>query len=382
MITLGIESSCDETALALVRDGKLLDSVMSSQTDIHALFGGVVPEIASREHYRLIGHLYDDLLSRSGTALDSVDTIAVSRGPGLLGSLLVGLGFAKGLAAASGARLVGVNHLHAHLLAPALEQPMHFPAAGLLVSGGHTHTYHIFGPDNFALLGRTLDDAAGEAFDKVAKMLNMPYPGGRIIDVLGRLAAPDVRMFTKPYVDNDSLDFSFSGLKTAVSLYVEKHPTLRLASPNAAVDLLTAVQSGAGEGAVPEGLAALCASFNYTVAETLRIKVCRALERLMRQPDSAPRSLVVAGGVAANSRVREAMGHAAESFGIPLMVPSPALCTDNGAMVACAGEMLARMGYRHGLELDAIPRGQKIPDDYEKDTPTPFPGKCGASLDT
>ncbi len=359
MITLGIETSCDETALALVQDGTLLHSVMSTQMDIHALFGGVVPEIASREHYRLLGRLYDELLATSGLTLQQVDTIAVSRGPGLLGSLLVGLGFAKGLAAASGTRLLGINHLHAHLLAPGLEGPLQFPALGLLVSGGHTHIYGIDGPTRFSLLGRTLDDAAGEAFDKVAKMLNMPYPGGRYIDELGRKAVPDEKLFTKPYVDNANLDFSFSGLKTAASLFIQKHPHMILPSQDLAPRLL--------DGSLDTAeIAHFCASFNHTVAETLRIKVQRALDQQQEQGRGV-RQLIVAGGVAANSRVRETMTHLAASNGLNLALPSPFLCTDNGAMVAYAGELLARNGLRHDLDLDAIPRGQKIPDDYSQD---------------
>lgn len=356
MITLGIETSCDETALALVQKGKLLHSVMSTQIDIHALFGGVVPEIASREHYRLIGRLYDELLSVTNLSIKEIDTIAVSRGPGLLGSLLVGLGFAKGLAAAGNTRLIGVNHLHAHLLAAGLEQPLLFPAVGLLVSGGHTHIYRIAGPNDFTLLGRTLDDAAGEAFDKVAKMLNMPYPGGRFIDTLGRMAEPNEKLFTKPYLDNTNLDFSFSGLKTAAGLYIQKNPHLPLASPDLAAHLF--------DGSLDtKALAQVCASFNHTVAETLRIKLHRAVEQMKGRGETVA-SVVVAGGVAANSRVREAAAIVAESFGLQLILPTPLLCTDNGAMVAYTGELLAQMGLYHELDLEGIPRGQKIPDDY------------------
>lgn len=352
MLTLGIETSCDETALALVRDGVLVHHVMSTQADVHALFGGVVPEIASREHYRLIGVLFDSLLEQTGTNMDDIDAIAVSRGPGLLGSLLVGLGFAKGLAASSGAKLVGVNHLHAHLLACGLEAELPFPALGLLVSGGHTHIYRVSSATEFSLLGRTLDDAAGEAFDKVAKMLNMPYPGGKFIDQLGRMAEPDTKLFTKPYIRNDNLDFSFSGLKTAVGLYIEKHPELRLSSLDDAAGLF--------DGRDVSRLAALCASFNYTVAETLCVKMERALNR-QQEPVKA---LVVAGGVAANSRVRERIQQLAKKHSLAICLPSLTLCTDNAAMVAYAGEQLVSAGLCHNLSLEAIPRGRKIPDDY------------------
>ncbi|GFM35468.1 tRNA (adenosine(37)-N6)-threonylcarbamoyltransferase complex transferase subunit TsaD [Desulfovibrio psychrotolerans] len=373
MITLGIETSCDETALALIRDGKLLHDVISSQTDIHSLFGGVVPEIASREHYRLIGRLFADLLKKTDLSIAMIDTVAVSRGPGLLGSLLVGLGFAKGLAAASNARLVGVNHLHAHLLAAGLEQQLRFPAVGLLVSGGHTHIYHILSANDFRLLGRTLDDAAGEAFDKVAKMLNMPYPGGHLIDRIGRMAMPDVKLFTKPYVDNDNLDFSFSGLKTAASLHIQRNPHLRFSSPAEAARRCAVAEE---ETTSLQELAVLCASFNHTVAQTLRIKMQRALERLMTQEQGRPVSLVVAGGVAANSMVREAMTGLAEHFDVEAVLPSLSLCTDNGAMVAYAGEQLARLGLRHLPDLEAIPRGQAIPDDMVRDEGA-CPAICG-----
>ena len=356
MLTLGIESSCDETALALVKDGKLVDAVISTQIDIHALFGGVVPEIASREHYRLIGHLYDSLLAKTGVDADDIDNIAVSRGPGLLGSLLVGVGFAKGLVAGTGRKLIGVNHLHAHLFAVGLEQKMKLPALGLLVSGGHTQIFLIRDADDFVELGKTLDDAAGEAFDKIAKMLNMPYPGGKYIDQLGRMAKPDTKRFTRPYLDNTNLNFSFSGLKTAVSLYIDAHPHLKLPSLDTVSELFD------GSRDVQE-LAELCASFNFTVADTLRVKMQRALDQV-REQGTGIKSVVVAGGVAANSVIREGMAELAEKNNISLMLPSFSLCTDNAAMVAYMGEQLINKGYCHGLDLDAIPRGRKIPQDY------------------
>lgn len=353
MLCLGIETSCDETALALVRDGRLVHALMSSQADVHALFGGVVPELASREHYRLIGPLYDSLLQTAGVTLSEIDAIAVARGPGLLGSLLVGMAFAKGLALAGNIPLVGVNHLHAHLLAAGLEQPLRYPALGLLVSGGHTHIYRIDAPDRFTLMGRTLDDAAGEAFDKVAKMLNLPYPGGRILDELGRKGTPEPRLFPRPYVDNDNLDFSFSGLKTSLQTYIEAHPGLRL-------DLEDSRRVCAGS-LVPQHLADMCASFNLAVAETLCIKLERALDR---QEGQDAGSIIIAGGVAANSWIREYAAKLAVKRGIDLVMPSPALCTDNGAMIAYTGWELAKAGLFHGLDLEAIPRGRIIPHDY------------------
>lgn len=355
MLCLGIETSCDETGLALVEEGRLVHAVMSSQADVHSLFGGVVPEIASREHYRLIGPLFDMLLHESGASLRDIDVVSVARGPGLLGSLLVGMAFAKGLALGGRVPLVGVNHLHAHLLAPGLETELVFPALGLLVSGGHTHIYRIESPTSFRLLGRTLDDAAGEAYDKVAKMLRLPYPGGRILDEQGRRGTASQRLFPRPYTDNDNLDFSFSGLKTALHTYIDAHPELIL-------DAETATRVAAGDEA-PKALQDMCASFNLAVAETLTIKMARALGD---EGGDGVRAMVVAGGVAANSYVREHMATLAGARGLRLLIPSPALCTDNGSMIAHAGWLLASAGLYHGLDLEAVPRGRAIPDDYMK----------------
>ncbi len=350
MLCLGIESSCDETAMALVRDGVLLGERIATQVDMHAVFGGVVPELASREHLRWLHPLMDDLLEETGIPVSDIECVAVSRGPGLLGSLLVGLGFAKGLAYGRGIPLVGVNHLPAHLLAVGLEQELVFPAIGLLVSGGHTHLYHMRSALDLELIGRTIDDAAGEAFDKVAKLLNFPYPGGRHIDRLGRETAPDMDLFTRPYLRNDNLDFSFSGLKTAVLQYVQKHPDLVVESMD------TVLAPGYEPGAE---LAGLCSSFNRTVADTLRVKTERALERY---PDT--KGLYVAGGVASNSVVRKTMEELAEKRNKTVLLPSPALCTDNGAMIGFYGEILAEAGLFHGLDLEAVPRGKPIPWDY------------------
>jgi N6-L-threonylcarbamoyladenine synthase len=355
MLILGIETSCDETAVALVRDGRLLGQELATQVDTHALFGGVVPEIASREHLRVLPRLYRALMRKTGVDAKDLDGVAVARGPGLLGSLLVGVSFAKGLSLASGVPLIGVNHLWAHLLAPGLEGELRFPALGLLVSGGHTHIYLVTSPTEFKLLGRTLDDAAGEAFDKTAKMLNFPYPGGRFIDELAQEAKPDTGLFPRPYIDNPTLDFSFSGLKTAVANYVADHPELvfeTMADPQAVADLPVERRAA---------LARVCASFNWSVADTLRIKVERALKQVGKV-----RSLIVAGGVAANTGVREAMRGVAEGRGLELTLPGLSLCTDNGAMIAHAGWLLAEAGFRHGLDLEAIPRGRIVPLDWER----------------
>ncbi|GAU07866.1 tRNA (adenosine(37)-N6)-threonylcarbamoyltransferase complex transferase subunit TsaD [Desulfoplanes formicivorans] len=350
MLCLGIESSCDETAMALVRDGVLLGERIASQVDMHAVFGGVVPELASREHLRWLYPLLDELLQEAGLAVSAIECVAVSRGPGLLGSLLVGLGFAKGFAYGRGIPLVGVNHLPAHLLVAGLEHKLVFPAIGLLVSGGHTHLYHMRSPVEVELIGRTLDDAAGEAFDKVAKLLNFPYPGGKHIDRLGKGTPPDHNLFPRPYLHNDNLDFSFSGLKTAVLQYVHKHAELVMPSMDAVLQ----------PGFEPStAMACLCSSFNWTVAETLRVKTERALDRY---PDV--RGLYVAGGAAANSVVRKVMEDVAARRNKTLLLPSPSLCTDNGAMIAFYGEILANAGLFHGLDLEAVPRGKPIPWDY------------------
>lgn len=354
MLTLGVETSCDETAVALVRDGKLVGEKLATQIDVHALFGGVVPEIASREHLRVLPRLFKELMEETGTQPSDIDNIAVARGPGLLGALLVGVSFAKGLCMSTDSTLIGVNHLWAHLLAPGLSEELKFPALGLLVSGGHTHTYRIESPTEFELLGRTLDDAAGEAFDKVAKVLNFPYPGGRFIDELGQESEPDTKLFPRAFIDNPSLDFSFSGLKTAVANYVNKHPELvfaEMADPAAVAAL---------SGEKREQLARVCASFNWSVADTLRIKVERALKK-----SGKVESLIVAGGVAANSMVREYMGKVAKEKRIALTLPSLKLCTDNGAMIAYAGSLLAEAGLSHGLDLEAVPRGRVVPLDWK-----------------
>jgi len=357
MLVLGVESSCDETGLALVRDGVLVQEELASQTDMHAVFGGVVPEIASREHQRMLPILLPKLLAKAGVALAGIDAIAVARGPGLLGALLVGLSFAKGLCLATGARLIGVNHLHAHLLAPGLEAELSYPALGLLVSGGHTHLYRMDGPLEFRLLGRTLDDAAGEAFDKVAKLLNLPYPGGRYLDELAQGVAPDMRLFPRAYIQNDNLDFSFSGLKTAVAEELAKRPHLALkVMPTADALRERGVLALTGHA---DELARIAASFNWAVAETLRIKAERALDR-----EPGLRGVVVAGGVAANSFVRQAMARLASEHNLALHLPRLSLCTDNAAMIAHAGWQALRAGYCHGLDLESVPRGRAVPMDW------------------
>ena len=351
MLCLGIETSCDETALALVRDGRKVDAALASQADLHALFGGVVPELASREHYRFLGALYDALMARTGLSMADVDVVAVTRGPGLLGALLVGVAFAKALALGANKPLIGVNHLEAHLLAAELEGAIPYPALGLLVSGGHTHIYRMDGPSSIVLLGRTLDDAAGEACDKFAKMLGLPYPGGALLDRLARSGTADPGLFPRPYVQADSLDFSFSGLKTAAANYLAEHPGLVVAGRNVAAQ---------GACAASAELCDVCASYLMAVADTLR----RKLEKAISRSETPFFGLVVAGGVAANTQVRAAMGELAGTAGLKLVLPSPGLCTDNAVMVAHAGEVLVRRGFGHSLDFPAVPRGQLLPVDY------------------
>ncbi len=350
MICLGIESSCDETALALVADGKVLASVLATQVEMHALFGGVVPELASREHYRFMGPLFDALLEKAGITVADIDAYAVSRGPGLLGALLVGVSFAKGLALATQKPVLGVNHLHAHLLAAGLEQELRFPALGVLVSGGHTHLYRMDGVDAFTVLGRTLDDAAGEAFDKVGKVLGLAYPAGRVFDALsqrGHVAQKGKALFPRPFLDNDHLDFSFSGLKTAATLYISKHPEV--------------LEKYSCIAEAPQALCDMCAAFTQAVVDTLCVKTQRALEQ-----HTDVQSLILAGGVASNSFLRARMQSLARDNAKAFHVPSPALCTDNASMVAYAGWLYACKGLRHNLDFEAVARGQQIPEDWYK----------------
>ncbi len=351
MLCLGIETSCDETSLALADNNGLLDQITFSQADIHSVFGGVVPEMASREHLNKLSPLFQSLMERSGTKKKDIRAIAVTRGPGLLGCLLVGLGFAKGLALGLGVPLVGVNHLHAHLMAPGLEKDISFPALGILVSGGHTNIYLIKNPFDFELLGRTLDDAAGEAFDKAAKTLNIPYPGGVFIDRFAAFSSPDQKMFPKPYLDNTNLDFSFSGIKTAMVYFVRDNQDLILQN-RAIVD----------EKYIPSPeLSKVCASFNWSIARTIKIKLKRALTC------HPVKSIILAGGVAANTMVRHAVEELALEHHLEPVLPRLTLCTDNAAMVAWYGRLLINEGYYHSLDLEAIPRGKKVPWDYLRD---------------
>jgi N6-L-threonylcarbamoyladenine synthase len=337
MFVLGIETSCDETSAAVLRASgesgspEILSNIVLSQDEIHAPYGGVVPELASRQHIRAIGGVVGESLARAGARLEDIDLYAVTQGPGLIGSLLVGLSFAKGLAYYSGRPLLGVDHLAAHLEAAFLENPgIPFPALGLLVSGGHTALYFMDGPLSRKLLGRTRDDAAGEALDKVAKFLSLGYPGGPVIERLARGGDAKRYAFAVPRTKDRSLDFSFSGLKTAA---------LRIIREN-------------GIAREDPALGDFLASFEEAVARAL-------LENLRQAVDeSRPRSLVLCGGVARNTRLRTLFAGYAEEEGLPAFVPSPRLCTDNAAMVAGAAlRMFARRPeLALDLALDAYPR--------------------------
>jgi N6-L-threonylcarbamoyladenine synthase len=329
MIVLGIESSCDETAAALVVDGrKILSSVVASQVDVHHRYGGVVPELASRRHLEAIEPVVHQALSDAGVGISAVQGIAATSGPGLIGSLLVGFSFAKAMAFALGVPWVGVNHLAAHVQALFLEEhPPEYPFVVLLVSGGHTGLYLATTPTSMEFLGQTRDDAAGEAFDKVAKMLSLGYPGGAVIDRLAREGDPARIRFTRPYLDKAGFDFSFSGLKTAVGRYLREH---------------------AGDRRAP--VADIAAGFQEAVVDVLLYKLMRAA----REKGCA--RVAVAGGVAANSRLRERLRADAEQAGLQSHLPSPELCGDNAAMVAAAGFHLLASGRRSTLEDDVFSR--------------------------
>jgi N6-L-threonylcarbamoyladenine synthase len=324
MLVLGVETSCDETAVALIRDRRILSSVVAQQIDIHARFGGVVPELASRRHLELIVPVAEEALERAAISPAEIDAVAVAQGPGLVGALLVGLSFAKSAAYVLRRPLIGVSHLEAHVFAVFAEAEPRFPFAALLVSGGHTNLYRVEGFTRMTLLGQTRDDAAGEAFDKVAKLLGLGYPGGPAVEAAAREGRAGGVEFPRAYMGPESLDFSFSGLKTAVSIYLRQHPAARVA------DVALAVQEA--------------------VVEVLVVKALRAaVER-------GEGRLVVAGGVAANTRLREALAAACERQGVELFIPQPLLCTDNAAMVALAGLFHLEKGEKSGLDLDAYSR--------------------------
>ncbi|HWL55428.1 MAG TPA: tRNA (adenosine(37)-N6)-threonylcarbamoyltransferase complex transferase subunit TsaD [Paracoccus sp. (in: a-proteobacteria)] len=329
---LGIESSCDDTAAAVVRsDGTILASVVAGQSALHADFGGVVPEIAARAHAEKLDLCVEEALAEAGVSLSDLDGVAVTAGPGLIGGVLSGVMLAKGIAVGSGLPLVGVNHLAGHALTPRLTDGVGYPYLMLLVSGGHCQFLSVAGPEDFTRLGGTIDDAPGEAFDKVAKLLGLPQPGGPEVEKAARDGNPRRFHFPRPLLDRPGCDMSFSGLKTAV---------LRQR------DELVAAQGGLHE----QDRADICAGFQAAVADVLAEKTRRALA-------AAPAPvLAVAGGVAANQTLRAALQKVAAEAGASFVAPPLALCTDNAAMIAWAGIEAFKAGHRDGLALAARPR--------------------------
>ena len=333
MLVLGIETSCDETAAAVVRDGNhIVSSVIASQVKTHERFGGVVPELASREHLDKIVPIVKEALQRAEIEARQIDGIAVTVGPGLVGSLLVGVSYAKAMAFALGKPLVGVNHIEGHVYSVAFENPpVEYPALALIVSGGHSNLFLVPEPGKYKVLARTRDDAAGEAFDKVAKLMGLGYPGGPIIERLAREGNPRAVKFSLPRMGDGSADFSFSGLKTAVTKYVREsglRPVTNGEEPSQAIK-------------------DVAASFQGVVVRSL----VGTTERVAADYD--PRTLIVAGGVACNGALREASRAAAERLGIPAYFPSPHLSTDNAAMIAAAGTVKLQAGERAGWDLNA-----------------------------
>lgn len=326
MIVLGLETSCDETGLALYDSEQgLLGQVLYSQIKLHAEYGGVVPELASRDHVRKLIPLLNELLQQSGVQKNQIDAIAYTRGPGLIGALMTGALFGRTLAFALNKPAIGVHHMEGHMLAPLLSKtPPEFPFVALLVSGGHTQLMAAYGIGQYELLGESIDDAAGEAFDKVAKMMGLPYPGGPNIAKLALSGNPEAFEFPRPML-HQGLDFSFSGLKTAVSVQMKK-----LGDENRDADI--------------------AASFQEAIVDTLVKKSVKALKQ------TGLKRLVIAGGVSANVRLRESLEQKLAKIKAHVYYAEPALCTDNGAMIAFAGYQRLKAGACDGLSVNTTPR--------------------------
>ncbi|MCA9274821.1 MAG: tRNA (adenosine(37)-N6)-threonylcarbamoyltransferase complex transferase subunit TsaD [Phycisphaerales bacterium] len=348
MIVLGIESSCDETAASVVIDGReVRSSIVASQYELHEEFGGVVPEIASRAHEQHILPVVRDAIAQAGITQADIDLIAIGHRPGLIGSLLVGLSAAKALSWSLGVPLVGVDHVHAHLYAGMLgrDEPQ-YPALGLVVSGGHTSIYELRSALKVKRLGTTIDDAIGEAFDKVASILGLGHPGGPQIDALAREPGANDRSFDFPVsrLGKDSLDFSYSGLKTAV-LYEAKGKPAPPALPGK--DPLPKPEV---PELTPERMRDIAASFQRAAVRALTIKLDRAIERI-----DGCQTLIVGGGVSANTLVRSKMHEFAGAHGLELIIPQIGYCVDNAAMIAGLGERLFSSGQADDLTLSAVP---------------------------
>ncbi len=329
ILTLGIESSCDETSAAVLRGGRdLLSNVISTQIPVHQKFGGVVPEIASRKHIVNIMPVIDEALRKADVALEDIDQIAVTYGPGLVGALLVGVSAAKSLAFALNKPLIGVNHLEGHIFANFLSTPeLEPPFMALVVSGGHTSLVDVNGYNSFRLMGQTRDDAAGEAFDKVARVMGLPYPGGPQIDRLAKDGDPKAIDFPRALQEKGNYEFSFSGLKSAVLNYLN---SMKLKN----------IEVNKND---------VAASFQDAVIEVL---IAKALEALREAKKDV---LVLAGGVAANSSLEGRLREAADRHGIRFYFPSKVLCTDNAAMIACRGYYQSQAGIFSDLHLNAVP---------------------------
>ncbi|HEY6567178.1 MAG TPA: tRNA (adenosine(37)-N6)-threonylcarbamoyltransferase complex transferase subunit TsaD [Actinomycetota bacterium] len=335
MITLGIETSCDETAVAVVEDGYALRAnLIASQVHLHERFGGVVPEVAARAHVEALNPLLEEALAEAGIGFPDIDAVAVTTGPGLVGALLVGMAAAKGVALGTGADLVGVNHLEAHYWANFLEHgPPEPPYVALIVSGGHTMLVHVPQMLHHEVMGQTLDDAAGEAFDKVARLLGLGFPGGPALDAMSRTGDPTAIRFPRAMEDSGDYDFSLSGLKTAVLRYVKRE------------------RAAGNDLHLPD----LAASFQEAIVDVQVSKTVAAAK------DVGAPTVLLGGGVVANTRLRERLTEAGERAGIRVLTPSLPLCTDNAAMVACLGSARWTAGDRTPLDTPADPQLRLAP---------------------
>ncbi len=329
LLTLAIESSCDETAAAVMLEGReVLSNIISSQIEIHKQYGGVVPEIASRHHLENVNTVVDQALEEAGATIDDMDMIGVTYGPGLVGALLIGLATAKAYALAADKPLIGVHHIQGHISANYIEhRELEPPFMSLIISGGHTNIVEVTGYNQCRVLGGTRDDAAGEAYDKVARVLGLGYPGGPLIDRLAKQGDPHAVEFKRVFLEKGSLDFSFSGIKTGVLNYINS-------------------EKQAGREI---NQADVAASFQAAVLDVIVAKTVKAAKDMDKD------KIVLAGGVASNSRLREMMSEECEKNGIKLYYPSPVLCTDNAAMIGCAAYYKYIAGERDELTLDAIP---------------------------